>query len=63
MVNPATSHCAIEKRWSPTQAIGRYDSTLSFAVRRSNCAPPRAAAMNAECVERTPLGRPVVPEV
>jgi hypothetical protein len=43
--------------------MGRYDSTLSDGPSRSNSHPPRAAAMNARCVWRTPFGLPVVPDV
>ena len=63
IVKPATSHCAKLNRWSPTHAIGRYDSTLSSAVSLSKPAPPSAAVMNAVWLWRTPLGLPVVPDV
>ncbi len=61
--NPARIHWAYENRWSPTQAIGRYESTLSLAPRRSKSQPPPAAMMNPPWVRHTPLGAPVVPEV
>jgi len=63
IVKPAICHSQYENRWSPIHAIGRYDSTSSSAVRRSNSTPPRAAAINAAWVRHTPFGLPVVPEV
>jgi len=63
MVKPATVAWAKENRWSPTQAIGRYERMSSWSVSLSNCMPPRAAEMKASCVWHTPFGLPVVPEV